>query len=675
MKHDLTDEQKEVINHPLGSHARVLAVAGSGKTTTMVYWTHHLIMNHKVDPKSIRILMFNALARNQFREKINDLISDPNQRPQVHTFHSFSYQVIQEAIARKILPEKLDKWLEEKEEQVRWSLFKVIQNLERQEYIEPGDVDVDLAMTSISLWKGSLIPPDRAGHRTNPNIPLVYKDYEHMRNDASAITYDDFVPIVVELLESEDKIKELYIGKARVVIVDEYQDVNYGQHRLVELLAGDHADVMVVGDDDQTIYEWRGARPEYILTKYKKEFSNRPSRDYMLSHSFRFGPEIADSADRVINNNNKRAVKHLRADDLTKPAFIKVIRLKSAYEITKQLTGQAIDLVKNKKITPTEIIVLGRMYAQLHGIQAEFLVQGIPFKVVGMQPFYNRHEIQVLLGYFKVALDLKTPLTPTTLDDFMSILNSPNRRINKVDTETVLFRAIKKGVTLEDALEAALSSPMSPFTSHHRTRLQELLTILQKIHRNLTLPSGQLIGQIVDDVDYFNYFDDYYGEGEQSFERKQSVLSFISFANELNLGPEKLIDHIENLDTTLGAEEEDIIKMTTIFRTKGLEFDYVIIPDCVDGYLPCTYENEYPIYDTSGIIEAPDPTPRIESERRLFYVAVTRAREGVYIGALKDQPSQFLEEMDPNNNPARRVAEPPPSYGKRKSRNPWDDVR
>lgn len=236
---NLTDEQKDVINHELGSHARVLAVAGSGKTTTMVYWAHHLIARQGVDPRSIRILMFNRLARDQFSDKLNELIPDPSRRPQVHTFHSFAYQVIRDATARKILPESLDRWLEEKEEQVRWTLLRVIEDLERQEIINIGTVDADMALTAISLWKGSLIPPERAGHRTNQDLPLVYKEFERLRRDANAITYNDFVPYVVQMLETEPKIKDLYIGKARVVIVDEYQDVNYGQHRLVDLLAVD----------------------------------------------------------------------------------------------------------------------------------------------------------------------------------------------------------------------------------------------------------------------------------------------------------------------------------------------------------------------------------------------------------------------------------------------------
>ena len=131
-----------------------------------------------------------------------------------------------------------------------------------------------------------------------------------------------------------------------------------------------------------------------------------------LSHSFRFGSQIAAHADQVIRYNFLRAHKHLKANDTKKPGFVKTIRLKSGYQIYKELAGQVVDLVKNKKVKPKEIIVLGRMFAQMHGLQAEFLAKKIPLKVLGNEPFYNRHEIKVLLGYLKVALGIKNSPQP-----------------------------------------------------------------------------------------------------------------------------------------------------------------------------------------------------------------------------------------------------------------------
>ena len=673
MEMNLTNKKKQVIDHPTGSHARVLAVAGSGKTTTMAYLTQALIKKRNVGPEAIRILMFNRLARDQFREKLQKLISQKYHQPQVHTFHSFCYQVIKDAVARNILPEDLVSWTNDKEEMVRWKVQKAIRDLELADYLEPGSVDVDAAMNAISLWKSSLIPPDRAGHRNNQDIALVYKRFEKIRNENAALTYDDFIPIVVALLENEPKIKDMYIGKARVVLVDEYQDVNYGQHKLVELLAGSHADIIVVGDDDQTIYEWRGARPEYILTRFRKEYSTKQIHDYVLSSSFRFGPKLAKAAGTVIKHNQIRAKKDLRSHFQGKHSFIDIIQLDSAYEINRQLADEVISLVKGQSVVPKEIVVLGRMYAQLHGLQSEFLSKGIPFIVLGMDPFYQRHEIQVLISYLRVALDLEVPLTPQTIGYFMHILNSPNRKISRDDTKRLLHRGLTKNYSLEESLNKALSSTVSPFISKQKNRLLGLLSSLKKVHKNIGFSAAKLIEIIVDDVDYFGYFEDYYGEGEESYERKQSILSFISFARHVDLSVDQFINHIENLDTTQGAEEDQIITMTTIFRTKGLEFDYVMIPDCVDGFLPCKYENRYDIFDKKGIIESPESTPRIESERRLFYVAITRARKGVYIGAEEDYKSQFIDELYQRHS-YQSSEKAKKRYQAKRKNSPWDDI-
>ena len=289
----LTDEQLSVIHHPLGQHARVLAVAGSGKSFTMACRIQHLVQDCHVPPHAIRVLMFNRLAREQFRAHLERTGLPEAQQPDVHTFHSFSFQVINTMIRLGVLPGLTQFWTGEKEELIWLIAKRAIESLERQHLIPPNEIEAEEALNAISLWKSALLPPERAGSWSMPKPQRVYAEFERMRLEKSALTFDDFIPLAIELLETNASARHRWCAPVQYLIVDEYQDVNRGQQRLLELLSHGTADVMVVGDDDQTIYEWRGARPNYILRDFEQAFNHKPHQLYRLSRSFRFGPAIA----------------------------------------------------------------------------------------------------------------------------------------------------------------------------------------------------------------------------------------------------------------------------------------------------------------------------------------------------------------------------------------------
>jgi DNA helicase-2/ATP-dependent DNA helicase PcrA len=297
----LTSEQRAIIHHPLGNHARVLAVAGSGKTTTMVHRVRHLVMDLNQDVRRIRVVMFNRLAREDFERKLAEEIFEVGKRPKVLTFHALAFRMRLDAQKQGLIPRNIELWTGDKEELVLICMHRVIDSLLKEGIIE-DDVDPYDALDAIGLWKASLIPPERAGHRTNPDLPLVYRRFKEFREKKRALTFDDFVPKALELVEASAVFRRRWTNRLDYLIVDEYQDINYGQQQLVRLLAGSRADVMVVGDDDQTIYEWRAARPHYILQGFKKDFSNKPVLDYKLSHSFRFGPLAAQAAYNTISS-------------------------------------------------------------------------------------------------------------------------------------------------------------------------------------------------------------------------------------------------------------------------------------------------------------------------------------------------------------------------------------
>ncbi|MDD3828064.1 MAG: ATP-dependent helicase [Anaerolineae bacterium] len=635
----LTKEQQNVVVHPCGKHARVLAVAGSGKTTTMVHRIHYLVRQQHVNPARIRVLMFNRLARVQFRDKLRKVGLPEGLQPQVHTFHSFSYQFISEMIASGRLPGTLVFWVDDKAELTRTYVHRAIDNLVARGCMPPDSVDPDDALEAIGLWKGSLIPPhpSRAGYRGNPYVPLVYQEFETLRVQAYGLTFDDFVPIAVSALESEADLRRNWSNASDHIIVDEYQDVNYGQQRLIELLAGNRADVMVVGDDDQTIYEWRGARPNYILRQFRTVFNNKPHADYTLSRSFRFGPVIAQCAQNVISFSANRVCKPLIAHAAAKPAFIEILLDSSEQgtDVNKELAQQAVSCVQECK-DPRRVIVLARMFSQLSGLEAEFLARHIPYRVVGRAPFFERRELRVLLDYVRLAAMIDQPVTQKADSLLHSVANTPNRRLSKDILRQGMMAAAKTGGSTRAALEALASSWDSHLSARQRSQADDLLARLERLHERLSrepnLKAGDLLSWLVDALNYLRHFDDYYGQGENSEDRKRAVRLFCGYAQSTGLRALDFVQHVEKLDPTRGRPEKELIVMTTVFRTKGLEYDYVLIPNCEEGYMPCLVGTGNLVFDKAGIVAEPEPSDVIENERRLFYVAITRAKKGVYIG-------------------------------------------
>lgn len=697
MPKELTEEQKAIIQHPLGSHARVLAVAGSGKTSTMVERIHHLVMELGQDPKNIRIVMFNRLAREDFDKQLNQRILETSRRPTVLTFHALAYRMRAEAEKKGLLSHDYDLWTGDKEELALICVLQAIDSLVKEGLID--DVDPMETLDMIGLWKASLIPPERAGHRTNSDLPLVYRRFEEFREQRHALTFDDFVPKALELVATHPAFKRTWTNRLDHLIVDEYQDINYGQQQLVRLLAGDRADVMVVGDDDQTIYEWRAARPHYILQGFKEDFANKTVIDYKLSHTFRFGPMVAQTAYNVISFNESREMKPLVSQFAEKHTNITVLvdESEQATEIGKSMAEEVETLVRKNQVPPNQIVVLGRTFVQLDGLQSAFLQQRVPFQVLGMGPFFERDENRTLVDYVRLALawgnaantmkswrsakpvhDEEESAQSKTPDQYQHLLgfqqsscgeairtvlavaNTPSRKLARSRLQQALEQGAQMGWTLGQSLRQLVDDQSSGLPVERREILQELIDFLLRIRERVMnepeLMAGELLSWIVDSTGYRDHFSRYYGDGMASIERLGSVDNFLGFAGAIHKSPREFIAYLGKLDPTWGYPTEKLITMTTIHRTKGLQFRYVFIPACVDGNMPVLFANDVGIYDKAGIVPDHPPSSPLEQERRLFYVAVTRTIDHLYIGTIvpppaglqlassSPLPSRFLEE-------------------------------
>ncbi|MDQ3695027.1 MAG: ATP-dependent helicase [Chloroflexota bacterium] len=654
-----TQEQLDVVHHPIGQHARVVAVAGSGKTTTMIHRIEYLVRERQVNPKRILVLMYNAEARKDFKRKLQESqIPAPLQPSGVNTFHSFAYRWLNHSVKQGLIPQ-FQLWTDDYEYKHQLTINEAIREVCRRERVDREEIDADEVAQAISLWKGSLIPPKRAGFRGHPLIPAIYGEYEQRRHQAGGLTFDDMVPAAVSLLETAAQLGSHWSAEAEFVIVDEYQDVNYSQQRLLELVADRRADVMVVGDDDQTIYEWRGARPNYIIRQFQQVFDNKPFATYKLSHSFRFGPVLAQSAQNVISFNSNRLFKPLVAHDAASPSELVVItdHANQAADVDKELTDHIEILLNEDGVEPTDIVVLARMFVQLSGLETHLLARKIPYHVKGARPFFERREVQSLLDYVRVACELTEPMSLPRLERLSHVWNMPSRMLNRATLDQAGRQAIGHSSVTEVLWH--LSSPdRSPFNPYQRERVDALHMVLIRIAEFIAhdaMNAGNLLEWTAQSVNYGAHFDHYYGQGETAADRKLAVASFLDYATSTGLRPLAFLHHVANQDPTQGQPHEQQLMLTTIFKAKGLEFDYVIMPRCEEGYLPCLHGQHVAIFDTQGKVKAPEPSASIENERRLFYVGITRARKAAILGASarptqgylrKDAvPSRFLEEI------------------------------
>ena len=627
MNYRLTDEQVAIIEHPLNKHARVLAVAGSGKTSTMVKRIRYLVEKHGVPPSSIQVLMFNRLAKEQFVNRIEAEGVPHGSSVRVNTFHSFAYQTYNRLVGHGIVAQP-DFWTGDREEIYRSRIRMAVQEVQRR--IQDQTLNPEDAEQAISLWKASMIPPERAGHRFNSAYVAVYTRYEQLRAEANGVTFDDMMTDVVRILSHEKKLAEAMIPNVAYLIVDEYQDVNYVQQRLVELVSNGRSDIMVVGDDDQTIYEWRGARPEYIR-KFHEIFNDRPCVDYTLTRSFRFGPIIAQCAHNVIHNNSRRHPKKVVAHHVNAEGYIRIIHNPDAAS-SSGLDNMVTQIVAKVKETgdPQKLVVLGRTWAQLMSIQGAFLRHEIPFYLIGQQFFTQLYETKRMLDYLTLCVRFQDRMDDELIAALKNVLNFPRRYISRTFVEDV--PRLVKGTTVDHAIATLADQQEYPRQKESLRRMRETLAYIHRqIHNTKPMLAHEAVELLSNAFNLAKYFQSFYGPGESSDYRMMWLLSFTTLAREARLDVASFVNYVRSLDPKRGQPESECIPVTTIFQTKGLEYDYVFIPDCVDGFVPVHSDNVNPCYDKEGIVQEPNISSWQESERRLFYVGITRARKGVYI--------------------------------------------
>jgi DNA helicase-2/ATP-dependent DNA helicase PcrA len=627
----LNDRQREAVTHP-GGAALVLAGAGSGKTRVITHRIAWLVLEQRVAPEGILAVTFTNKAAAEMRERVRSLLGHDAGGSWIGTFHALCLRILRrdgEAIGLKQGFNVYDT-----DDQLA-----LVKRIMKSEGLNDGSGTPRSYLSKISKFKNSMQTPEEASaHAYNPEreaVATIFRRYEEGLRRANAADFDDLLVRTLELFRKHPQIAESYSSRCEHLLVDEYQDTNRPQYLLVRMLGQHHGNVFVVGDEDQSIYRFRGAEIRNIL-----DFENdhEEAAVIRLEQNYRSTSTIIQAAGAVIANNKYRKGKTLWTEN---PSGEKIEVFCAPDD-----RGEAIWISRrlrelNSSYPWDSCAILYRTNAQSRQLEEIFRRDRIPYQIVGSVQFYDRKEIKDLLSYLKLAAN------PSDDVAFRRVVNTPSRGIGDTSFKKVEDFARTFGVTLYEAAPRVIADgTLTARASNSLTSFMELAGDL--VRRAQEQPVAALIDLLVERLNYSSYLEKSYpGQGH---ERMENVHALISAAVEYAEEEEDLDETAAGLTgfldrSALVADADEVgkqagVTMMTVHCAKGLEFPVVVIAGME--------ENLFPHAMSVGEDEA------VEEERRLCYVAMTRARKRLFLthaqhrrmhGAfLPARASRFLEE-------------------------------
>jgi ATP-dependent DNA helicase Rep len=622
----------------------VLAGAGSGKTRVITQKITSLIENHNYDPKHIAALTFTNKAAHEMQERIAKLLKEPKQAKHltVSTFHSLGVQILRREAKEVGLKDRFSIMDAD-------DCFSLVQDLA----ITTDKQEVRRIQNTISLWKNGLVEPDAALNSATTEeeaqAARIFRNYVATLSAYQAVDFDDLIRLPVELFRDKEEVRDKWQRKLRYLLVDEYQDTNACQYELLKLLVtglGKKPLFTAVGDDDQAIYAWRGATLEN-LKQLQVDFPDL--RVIKLEQNYRSTTRILQAANAVIGNNPKLFEKSLWSEHgLGDP--VKVMAMQDDEHEAEQI---AILLSAHKfecRTRFSDYAILYRGNHQARVIEQALRKERIPYTISGGQSFFDRAEIKDIVSYLRlIANEDDDPA-------FIRAVTTPKRGVGQSTLEALgafagqwqcsLFEAVYKG-----GIEAILNE-------RQLRPLREFCDFINRIetHAHRVGHAASLLDDMMKEIDYeaylYNTFDD-----RQAQSKWQNVIDFTGWLRDKgNGGKDGASDERSLLDLTQmvalmtmldGKDEEpDAVRMSTLHASKGLEYPHVFLVGCEEGILPHKGDPDAP----AEIIAA-----RIEEERRLMYVGITRAQRGLTITWCKRRKraresincdvSRFIKEM------------------------------
>ncbi len=628
----LNPDQKKAVEYDNGP-SMIVAGAGSGKTKVLTYKVAFLI-DQGYDPDSILALTFTNKAANEMKDRIRELVGSKANSIWMGTFHSIFAKILR--IESKILNFE--------------SNFSIYDSEDSKSLVSNIISDFDLNIESItpngvkhkiSYLKNHMIMPSefRKNHINSPTdekIADIFDEYQRRLIENNSMDFEDLLLKPIELFNQNPKIHQKYKKKFSYILVDEFQDTNKAQYELIKMLVSKEQKICVVGDDAQSIYSWRGANLENMLD-FEKDFPKH--KVFKLEQNYRSTKNILAAADSVIKHNKAQIIKTLWTEnnDGDLLVLLKCSDEKDeAYQIAKYIKHE----ISKKKLSLKDVAILYRTNAQSRALEDIFRREKIPYRIIGGIEFYKRKEVKDIIAYLRIIANRSDE------ESLLRVMNFPQRGIGSTTIKRMIMFSRKHEISLFDTMQ----------------RVFEIIEIKERIQKNVKgfkvlldkyidlkdkLSVGELTRALVDELGVLRMFKE--ENTPESISRWENINELLSALSEFsNANKEaKLEEYLEDVslvsDIDLYEEEANAVTLLTVHSAKGLEFPVVFISGCEEDIFPLS--NRF------------SAEASLEEERRLFYVAVTRAKQKVYISHARSRyrfgevayqnRSRFIDELKP----------------------------
>lgn len=603
----------------------IIAGAGSGKTRMITYRIAHML-EEGIDEKNILALTFTNKAAKEMSDRIRGLLKKPLKGLTATTFHSFGLRILKQYIHH--LGYHND-----------FTLYDTNDNeaLIKNCIVTCGYQIPDYNVSTLLAFFSDLKTGRQRLENPDGAIAEIYREWLLTQKAYNVVDFDDLILLPIKLFEAKPWILEAVQDRYRYIMVDEFQDTSLLQYHLVSMIASKYRNIAVVGDDDQSIYSWRGANYENII-EFEKDFPER--REFKLERNYRSTGNILKAANALITHNTERKEKKLWTEEGS-GAAISIKRHKTseaeAYWISSEIKNSMRTI---RDLRYGDIGVLVRTNALISELENVFAEMNIPVRVSGGQSFFDRREIRDILCYLKVLLNSHDDVS------LLRIINTPRRGIGRTTIEKLRAEADREGISLYEAM-VRMTGSTSPLSERTKGNLTAFIQRIAGWKATASSPDN-LIDRIVADIRYSAMLEEEFPESPRAVEYRMHGIEILSSRLrrylEMNEGAE-LKDYL-NAVAIVGDEKEDDgnkVNLMTMHASKGLEFRIVHLAGIEDDIIPSQRALE-------------ENSRNIDEERRLFYVAITRAREKLVINYSDTRltregeakmviPSRFLEEI------------------------------
>ncbi len=628
----LNERQHEAVTAPLGNML-VLAGAGSGKTKVLVSRIAWLIEKENLSPHSILAVTFTNKAAGEMRARLNSMLATPVSGLWVGTFHGLCHRLLRRHYKEANLPEQFH--ILDSEDQARM-IKRVIAalNLDSEQW------PVKQAQSFINGRKDEGVRPQHVhtlSYGPGKTLRSIYAAYEQACQTAGVIDFAELLLRTHELLRDNPDILAHYRQRFQAILVDEFQDTNTIQYAWIRLLAGEHAAVLAVGDDDQSIYGWRGAKVENIQ-QFSHDFKD--SRIIRLEQNYRSTSTILDAANALITNNNSRMGKDLWTAGSTGE---KILLFSAFNELEEaRFVSERIMMEINQGVSADEIAILYRSNAQSRVIEESLLRAGVAYRIYGGLRFFDRAEIKDTLAYLRLMVNVDDDTA------FERVVNFPTRGIGEKTLDEIRHYAKSNACSLWQSAKAALLSGVLP--QRAALALRKFIELIEELQRNtVSMELDEQLSSVIQMSGLYAHFGKV--KGDKSESRLDNLQELINAAKQFRYEQEEEEDvplvnaflaHASLESGEMQADEnERSVHLMTLHAAKGLEFPLVFLVGMEEGVFPGKQSLEEP--------------GRLEEERRLCYVGMTRAMQKLVLSYAEvrrqygreeyHRPSRFLREI------------------------------